>query len=78
MTKRVVQCRDARIVPAVTIWPDHPNLGDCVLLANLASEHPVLGEPTTDRNSIRTSLIVRQDLTNRRIETLNTIYEVIE
>ena len=78
MTKRVVQCRNARIVPATSIWPRHDKVDDVVMLAELVSEHPVLGGPSErGDNSIRTSLIINQDMANRRIETLNTIYEVV-
>lgn len=76
MSKRTVQVRNARIVPAETIWPGRCKPDDMVLLAELASAHPVLG--TDDGAAIRTSLIVAQRLPARQIETLNTIYEVIE
>jgi hypothetical protein len=49
-----------------------------VMLAELASDHPVLGAPGADRaNHIRTSLVVRQDWVSGQVETLNTIYQVV-
>lgn len=74
--KRRVKISNARIVPAETIWPGRCNPDDVVLLGALMSEHPVLG--TTIGAPIRTSLIVKQDLANRLIETKNTLYEVVE
>lgn len=76
-TKRTVQVTNARIVPAETIWPGRCKPEDMVLLADLVSVHPVLthlsqGEP------VRTSLIVEQRLSKRQVETLNTIYEIVE
>lgn len=75
--KRRVQIRHACIVPAETFWPGRCNADDMVLLGILASEHNgpkglAVGEP------VRTSLIVKQDLANRLIETKNTLYEVVE
>lgn len=75
MTKRTVQIRNARIVPAETIWPGRCKPDDMVLLGELASAHPVLG---SDGAPIRTSLIVEQRLAQRQVETRNTIYEVVE
>lgn len=74
--KRRVKIRNARIVPAETIWPGRCKPDDAVLLGELASEHPVLG--SAEGAPIRTSLIVKQDLANRLIETKNTVYEVVE
>lgn len=75
--KRRVQIRNARIVPAETIWPGRCNRDDAVLLGILASEHDgPRGLAVGDH--VRTSLIVKQDLANRLIETLNTEYEVVE
>lgn len=73
--KRVVFVRNAKIVPAETIWPGRCKPEDSVLLGELVSDHPVLGSDVGA--PIRTSLIVAQDLSPRRIETLNTIYEVV-
>lgn len=73
--KRTVYIRNARIVPAETIWPGRCQSGDTVLLGDLASAHPVLGED--NGAPVRTSLIVSQDLAARRVETLNTIYEIV-
>lgn len=75
MTKRTVYIRNARIVPAETIWPGCCTPEDSVLLGDLASAHPVLGEG--NGHPVRTSLIVSQDLAARRVETLNTIYEIV-
>ena len=75
MSKRVVYIRQAKLVPAETIWPGRCMPGDLVLIGLLASEHPVLGRD--EGESIRTSLIVDMDLAARRIETLNTVYEVV-
>lgn len=76
MTKRTVQIRNARIVPAETIWPGRCKPDDMVLLGELVSEHPVLG--SAPGAPIRTSLIVEQRLAQRQVETLNTLYEVVE
>lgn len=75
--KRRVKIRNARIVPAEAIWPGRCNPGDNVLLGTLASEHD---GPNRLRvgETVRTSLIVKQDLANRLIETKNTLYEVVE
>ena len=77
MTKRVVYVRNATLVPAETVWPGRCTPGDMVMRATLVSAHPVLGEPAYDGETIRTSLIVSQDLAARRIETKNTMYEVV-
>lgn len=75
--KRRVQIRNARIVPAETIWPGRCKPDDAVLLGILASEHDgPKGLAVGDQ--VRTSLIVKQDLANRLIETKNTLYEVVE
>lgn len=75
--KRRVKIRNATIVPAETIWPGRCKPLDAVLLGHLASEHD---GPNNLRvgESVRTSLIVKQDLANRLIETKNTVYEVVE
>jgi hypothetical protein len=75
MSKRVVFIRNAKIVPAETIWPGRCMKGDIVLQGELVSDHPVLGSDVGA--PIRTSLIVTQDLAARRVETQNTIYEVV-
>lgn len=77
MPKRVVYVRNVAIVPAETIWPGRCQSGGIVMHATLVSDHPVLGAPTSDGGHIRTSLIVNMDLAARRIETLNTMYEVV-
>lgn len=77
MPKRIVYVRNVSIVPAETIWPGRCQPGDIVMHATLVSAHPVLGAPTSDDERIRTSLIVNMDLAARRIETLNTMYEVV-
>lgn len=74
--KRRVQIRNACVVPAESFWPGRCNADDMVLLGTLASEHPVLGSAVGA--PIRTSLIVKQDLAKRLIETKNTLYEVVE
>lgn len=74
--KRTVFIRNARIVPAETIWPGRCKPDDMVLLGELASEHPKLGR--YNGTPIRTSLIVEQRLSLRQVETVNTIYEVVE
>lgn len=79
MTKRTVQIRNARIVPAETIWPGRHMAADMVLVGNLASPHYTMGpKDDWDNVPIRTSLIVEQRLSQRQVETLNTIYEVVE
>lgn len=75
--KRRVKIRNARIVPAETIWPGRCNPDDAVLLGELASEHDgPKGLAVGDH--VRTRLIIKQDLANRQIETLFTLYEVVE
>lgn len=74
--KRSVKITNARIVPAETIWPGRCNPDDMVLLGKLVTEHDgPKGLQVGD--DVRTSLIVKQDLANRLIETLNTNYEVV-
>ncbi len=76
--KRTVYIRNACIVPAEIVWPGKCCAGDMVLRGELASAHPVLGEPDhPEASPIRTSLIVSMNLAARRIETKNTVYEVI-
>lgn len=75
MTKRVVYISNAKIIPAETIWPGRCNPGDTVLTGNLRSEHPVMGSDFI--SPLRSSLIVSQDLAARRVETRNTIYEIV-
>lgn len=81
MNKRTVYVRNARIVPAETVWPGCCKPEDLVLRAELVTAHPVLGNVSDDtlveQREIRTSLIVRQDLAARTVETKNTIYEVV-
>ena len=77
MTKRTVQIRNARIVPAELYWPGRCNPEDMVLTGTLASEHDgpnglVVGD------DVRTSLILNQHLAERRVETRNTNYEIVE
>lgn len=74
-TKRTVLITDAKLVPAETIWPGRCKPGDMVLTGFLRAEHPVLGNDFV--SPIRPRLIVKQDLANSKIETLNTIYEVV-
>lgn len=74
--KRQVQIKEARIVPAETIWPGRCKPDDMVLLGILVTEHDGpnnlwVGAP------VRTSLIIKQDLANRLVETQNTVYEVV-
>lgn len=85
MPKPIVQIRNARIVPAFNVWTDatkHANFPEAVrLVGDLASKHPVLGEPVQAAegvNRIITSLIVEQRLSAREVETLNTIYQLVE
>lgn len=74
--KRRVQIRNACIVPAETFWPGRCNADDMVLLGTLASGHDgPKGLAVGDQ--VRTSLIIKQDLANRLIETKNTLYEVV-
>jgi hypothetical protein len=75
--KRRVKIRNARIVPAETIWPGRCNPDDAVLLGTLVSEHDGPNHLSVG-DAVRTSLIVKQDLANRLIETRNTLYEVVE
>jgi hypothetical protein len=83
MPKPIVQVRNARIVPALSIWPDHDGLDvdAMVMLGELASNHPVLGDPVganEGANNIRTSLIVEQRLSSRIVETMNTVYQLVD
>lgn len=79
MPKPIVQIRNARIVPAYSVWNDatkHANFPEAgVLEGDLASKHPILGEGA---KHIRTSLIVEQRLSKREVETLNTIYQLVD
>lgn len=75
--KRRVKIRNARIVPAETIWPGRCKPDDAVLLGTLASEHDGPNHLRVGE-TVRTSLIIKQDLANRQIETRNTLYEVVE
>ncbi|MNL86242.1 hypothetical protein D3C87_2148680 [compost metagenome] len=52
-----------------------------VMLGELASNHPVLGDPVgadEGANKIRTSLIVEQKLSARLVETMNTVYQLVD
>lgn len=73
MTKRTVYIRNARIVPAETVWPGRSDPDDMVLRGELAS--PMLGGIVG--HAVRTSLIVEQRLSMRQVETQNTIYELV-
>lgn len=79
MPKPIVQIRNAKIVLASDYGSRIPNA--FVLVGELASKHPVLGEPVEaaeDANRIITSLIVDQRLSSREVETLNTIYQLVD
>ncbi|MNR46615.1 hypothetical protein D3C85_1656090 [compost metagenome] len=83
MPKPIVQIRNARIVPALSIWPDHDGLAPdaMVMKGELASNHPALGDPVgadEGANNIRTSLIVEQRLSARIVETMNTVYHLVD
>ena len=69
MPKPVVQIRNARIVPTGHLGND-----SVVLAGDLASKHPKFGEGA----HIRTSHIVSQRLSKREVETLNTIYQLVD
>jgi hypothetical protein len=69
MPKPIVQIRNARIVQAVG------ELGAMRLSGELASKHPVLGEGA---GKVLTSRIVEQRLSKREVETLNTIYQLVD
>lgn len=79
MPKPIVDIRNARIVSA----EERGSLikGALVLVGELGSKHPVLGEPAGavegDHVMIITSLIVEQRLSKREVETLNTIYRLV-
>lgn len=71
MPKPIVQIRNARIVPA-------GGYSDAMfLVGELASKHPVLGEPV-GLADFCTSHIVAQRLSSREVETLNTIYQLVD
>ena len=83
MPKPIVQIRNARIIPALSLWPDHDGLAPdaMVMLGELVSNHPVLGDPVgadEGANKIRTSLIVEQRLSSRIVETMNTVYQLVD
>ncbi|MNF29796.1 hypothetical protein D3C84_105120 [compost metagenome] len=84
MPKAIAQIRNARIIPAVSLWPERAEQfkpDDMVMLGELASVHPVLGAPVVGvegANKIRTSLIVEQRLSAREVETMNTIYQLVD
>lgn len=65
MPKPIVQIRNAQIQTVV---------GGHVLAGELASKHPKFGEGAR----IRTSLIVEQRLSSREVETLNTVYQLVD
>lgn len=74
MPKPVVQIRNARIVPAWTVrLATKPE--DMALVGDITSKHPVLGEGAVE---VRTSVIVEQRLSKREVETLNTIYQLVD
>jgi hypothetical protein len=78
MSKRIVMCRNAKLVPASLYWPGRVEPEALVLLAELVSEHPVLGTPSDGSdNRIRTSLVVKHDFVTGQVETLNTLYQVV-
>lgn len=62
MPKPIVQIRNARIEGRA-------------LVGDLASKHPVYGEGV---KAFRTSLIVEQRLSKREVETLNTVYQLVD
>lgn len=70
MPKPIVQIRNARIAPAYNGHGDEV----LVLVGDLASKHPKFGEGA----NIRTSLIVEQRLSKREVETLNTVYQLVD
>lgn len=76
MPKPIVQIRNAKIALAGTAGTIAP-VDAMVLVGVLASKHPVLGEPV-GLADIRTSLIVEQRLSKREVETLNTIYQLVD
>ena len=79
MPKPIVQIRNAKIEPASKYGGRI--IDSMVLVGELASKHPVLGDPVQaaeDANKIRTSLIVAQRLSSREVETLNTIYQLVD
>lgn len=79
MPKPIVQIRNARIVPASKYGGRI--IDSMVLVGDLASKHPVLGEPVQaaeGANKIVTSLIVEQRLSSREVETLNTVYQLVD
>ena len=73
MPKPIVQIRNARIVQGQY----HYDPEGLVLVGELASKHPHLGEPV-GLADIRTSIIVEQRLSKREVETLNTIYQLVD
>lgn len=79
MPKPIVQIRNARIEPASKYGGRIQD--SMVLVGDLASKHPVLGAPVAGEegiNRIVTSLIVSQRLSSREVETLNTIYQLVD
>ena len=73
MPKPIVQIRNARIEVAAKYG--FRILDSMVLVGSLASKHPRLGE---DAGEIHTSLIVEQRLSKREVETVNTIYQLVD
>jgi hypothetical protein len=51
--------------------------GNEIALLDRLSNHPKLGPPRAESQT-QTSLIIRKDLTNKRFETLNTIYVIVD
>lgn len=69
MTKPVVKCGRVSF---------HEYLpGVEVAFLDRLSFHPKLGWPRTESQT-RTSKIINKDLENKRFETLNTMYEIID
>ena len=76
MPKPIVQIRNARVIPATFARPHNRwSLDAMVLTGDYASKHPVFGE---GGRGVITSLIVEQRLSKREVETLNTIYQLVD
>jgi hypothetical protein len=68
MSKPVVKCGRVSFAKV---------LGYEVAFLDRLSDHPKLGPPRCESQT-RTSIIVNKDLANRRFETMNTIYEIVD
>ena len=66
--------RNAMIVPAITRWPNKPDVAGKFVLTGFV----VYSDGTNEIHSTRTSLIVNVDIVSGTVETMNSIYTIVE